>query len=135
MQTSSPKGENGADHDERAGADRATQPYGNNGEAIHSCTPPSNGGWTAQKNVIHIWPRHSYMLIGFPNTDGSFTCSLHIPFEGPFSFDSIRSERELLGLSVSPSLPQRNSPNNLRHSPNESWPLTSVPDNAAGANT
>ena len=23
----------------------------------------------------------------------------------------------------------------LRHSPNESWPLTSVPDNAAGANT
>ena len=85
MQTSSPKGENGADQGYK-----------------ELCTPPSNEGWTAQKNVIHIWPRHSYMLIGFPNTDGSFTCSLHIPFEGPFSFDSIRSERELLGLSVSP---------------------------------
>ena len=62
------------------------------------CTPPSSEGWAAEKNVIHIWPRRSYMLIGFPNTDGSFTCSLHIPFEGPVSFDSIRSERELLGL-------------------------------------
>jgi kynurenine 3-monooxygenase len=60
--------------------------------------PPSTEGWAAEKNVIHIWPRRSYMLIGFPNTDGSFTCSLHIPFEGPLSFASIRSERDLLGL-------------------------------------
>jgi len=39
MQTSSPKGENGADQGYK-----------------ELCTPPSNEGWTAQKNVIHIWP-------------------------------------------------------------------------------
>lgn len=55
----------------------------------------AGGGWTEEKNVIHIWPRGSYMLIGFPNLDGSFTCSLHLPFEGPLSFDSIRDERAL----------------------------------------
>jgi kynurenine 3-monooxygenase len=62
------------------------------------CAPPSDAGWAAEKNVIHIWPRGSYMLIGFPNTDGSFTCSLHIPFEGPLSFASLRTEADLLGL-------------------------------------
>lgn len=61
--------------------------------------PPDAGGtWTAEKNVIHIWPRGNYMLIGFPNLDGSFTCSLHIPFEGPLSFASIKTEEDLLGF-------------------------------------
>ncbi len=60
--------------------------------------PPSNEGWKANKNVIHIWPRGSYMLIGFPNVDQSFTCSLHLPFEGPLSFSSIRTEQDLLRL-------------------------------------
>jgi kynurenine 3-monooxygenase len=61
--------------------------------------PLSNDdGWTSQKNVIHLWPRGSYMLIGFPNIDESFTCSLHIPFEGPLSFASIKTEADLLRL-------------------------------------
>lgn len=60
--------------------------------------PAGAGGWTADKNAIHIWPRGNYMLIGFPNVDGSFTCSLHIPFEGPLSFASLRSEGDLLAL-------------------------------------
>lgn len=57
-----------------------------------------NDGWAAEKNVIHIWPRGHYMLIGFPNIDGSFTCSLHIPFEGPLSFASLRTAEALLKL-------------------------------------
>ena len=60
--------------------------------------PASNEGWTAEKNALHIWPRGGYMLIGFPNTDGSFTCSLHIPFEGPLSFEAIRTQSDLFGL-------------------------------------
>lgn len=60
--------------------------------------PVSTGGWTAEKNVLHIWPRGSYMLIGFPNIDGSFTCSLHIPFEGPLSFEAIKTQADLLKL-------------------------------------
>ena len=58
--------------------------------------PASAEGWTGEKNVLHLWPRGGYMLIGFPNIDGSFTCSLHIPFEGDHSFESIKTERDLL---------------------------------------
>lgn len=60
--------------------------------------PPSVKKWTAEKTVIHIWPRGNYMLIGFPNLDGSFTCSLHLPFEGPLSFESIKTADDLLRL-------------------------------------
>lgn len=28
---------------------------------------------------LHIWPRHSFMLIALPNLDGSFTCTLFAP--------------------------------------------------------
>ena len=31
-------------------------------------------------NHLHIWPRHSFMLIALPNRDGSFTCTLFAPF-------------------------------------------------------
>jgi kynurenine 3-monooxygenase len=57
-----------------------------------------NDGWTSEKNAIHLWPRGNYMLIGFPNIDDSFTCSLHIPFAGPLSFASITTEEALLRL-------------------------------------
>lgn len=57
-----------------------------------------NKKWTLEKNVIHMWPRGNYMLLGFPNLDGSFTCSLHLPFEGPLSFESIRTEDDLRAL-------------------------------------
>lgn len=57
--------------------------------------PPGHKNWTSEKNVIHIWPRGNYMLLGFPNLDGSFTCSLHLPFEGPRSFESIKTEEDL----------------------------------------
>jgi kynurenine 3-monooxygenase len=58
--------------------------------------PEADGKWTLEKNAIHIWPRGNYMLIGFPNLDGSFTCSLHIPLEGPLSFASIKTKDALL---------------------------------------
>lgn len=58
----------------------------------------SDGGWTSEKNVLHIWPRGDYMLIGFPNNDGSFTCALHLPFEGDPSFESLKTEADLLGF-------------------------------------
>jgi kynurenine 3-monooxygenase len=34
------------------------------------------------ENSFHIWPRGEYMLIALPNLDGSFTCTLFMPFEG-----------------------------------------------------
>ncbi|KAG0151685.1 hypothetical protein CROQUDRAFT_36384 [Cronartium quercuum f. sp. fusiforme G11] len=33
---------------------------------------------------LHIWPRHSFMLIALPNQDKSFTCTLFGPFKGVF---------------------------------------------------
>jgi len=57
-----------------------------------------NASWACEKNALHIWPRSNYMLIGFPNTDGSFTCSLHIPFEGEISYEAIKTEQDLLTL-------------------------------------
>lgn len=47
------------------------------------------GGWRLDETAIHIWPRGRFMLIGFANLDGSFTLSLHLPFEGDPSFASL----------------------------------------------
>lgn len=54
-----------------------------------------NGTWLIEKNALHIWPRHNYMMIALPNIDGSFTCTLFFPFEGEPSFASIRTEEEI----------------------------------------
>jgi kynurenine 3-monooxygenase len=45
---------------------------------------PANADGTHKldKNSFHIWPRGEYMLIALPNLDGSFTCTLFMPFEG-----------------------------------------------------
>ena len=31
-----------------------------------------------EKNALHIWPRHKFMMIALPNFDGSFTCTLFL---------------------------------------------------------
>jgi kynurenine 3-monooxygenase len=43
---------------------------------------PANpdGSHKLDKNSFHIWPRGEYMLIALPNLDGSFTCTLFMPF-------------------------------------------------------
>ena len=58
---------------------------------------PAGAGSTFQleKNALHIWPRESFMLIALPNPDGSFTCTLFFPFDGPLSFHSLKSENEI----------------------------------------
>lgn len=39
----------------------------------------STGGWFAMEpNALHIWPRHQFMMIALPNSDGSFTCTLFL---------------------------------------------------------
>lgn len=49
-----------------------------------------------EKNALHIWPRESFMMIALPNMDGSFTCTLFFPFEGPLSFRTVKSDDEVL---------------------------------------
>jgi kynurenine 3-monooxygenase len=44
--------------------------------------PANPDGSHKLENSFHIWPRGEYMLIALPNLDGSFTCTLFMPFEG-----------------------------------------------------
>lgn len=48
--------------------------------------PDIDGGFRMEKNALHIWPRGKFMLIALPNADGSFTCTLFMPYEGENSF-------------------------------------------------
>lgn len=40
--------------------------------------PAADGGFLLEKNALHIWPRHQFMMIALPNFDGSFTCTLFL---------------------------------------------------------
>jgi kynurenine 3-monooxygenase len=61
-------------------------------------TIPAGPGSTfrLEKHALHIWPRGSFMMIALPNQDGSFTCTLFWPFEGPNSFAALRTEDAIL---------------------------------------
>ncbi|WP_340075633.1 NAD(P)/FAD-dependent oxidoreductase [Leptobacterium sp. I13] len=52
----------------------------------------SDGSHKLDKNSLHIWPRGRFMLIALPNLDGSFTCTLFMPFEGEGSFEALQTE-------------------------------------------
>jgi kynurenine 3-monooxygenase len=51
-----------------------------------------------EKHALHIWPRGTFMMIALPNLDGSFTCTLFWPFEGPSSFAALRSAADVLAF-------------------------------------
>lgn len=55
----------------------------------------SDGSHKLDKYSFHIWPRGEYMLIALPNLDGSFTCTLFMPFEGENSFDSLKERKDV----------------------------------------
>ncbi|HTK85548.1 MAG TPA: NAD(P)/FAD-dependent oxidoreductase [Patescibacteria group bacterium] len=58
--------------------------------------PPDGKGAHRMKNgVFHIWPRGDYMLIGIPNIDGSFTCTLFLRRQGEYGFDSLKTAADL----------------------------------------
>ena len=56
--------------------------------------PGQNGSHQIEREALHIWPRGKHMLIGLPNPDGSFTCTLFFPMEGPTSFDALQTPEE-----------------------------------------
>lgn len=60
-----------------------------------SIPPGPNGEWLLEKNALHIWPRGKYMMIALPNTDGTFTCTMFMPFEGEVAFDKLNTEADV----------------------------------------
>ena len=59
---------------------------------------PANADGTHKidKNSLHIWPRGNFMLMALPNLDGTFTCTLFMPFEGENSFEQVKDEAGLV---------------------------------------
>jgi len=56
----------------------------------------AEGSWQIEKNALHIWPRHNYMLIALPNLDGSFTVTLFLPFDGSPGFNQLTNEETIV---------------------------------------
>ncbi|MBM78600.1 MAG: kynurenine 3-monooxygenase [Crocinitomicaceae bacterium] len=59
---------------------------------------PANpdGSYKIEKNALHIWPRGRFMLIALPNEDGSFTCTLFMPYEGDkHAFNELTSDEKI----------------------------------------
>jgi kynurenine 3-monooxygenase len=54
------------------------------------------GSFPMEKHALHIWPRSTFMMIALPNLDGSFTCTLFWPHEGPSSFAALQTDADLL---------------------------------------
>lgn len=52
----------------------------------------TDGSYKMKADTLHIWPRGRFMLIALPNADGSFTCTLFMPFDGhTYCFNNLNS--------------------------------------------
>ncbi len=58
-------------------------------------TIPAEQGKLMDAHALHIWPRGNFMMIALPNADGSFTCTLFLPFEGPVAFEHLQSDADV----------------------------------------
>lgn len=73
-----------------------TQQYIEHGYKELTIPPTPDGGHRMDPKALHIWPRGNFMLIALPNADGSFTCTLFLPFEGDVSFEHLTSDDSVL---------------------------------------
>ncbi len=72
-----------------------SQQYLEHGYKELTIPPGPNGEHLLDNIALHIWPRHSFMLIALPNLDGSFTCTLFLPFEGENAFEHLNTEEDV----------------------------------------
>ncbi|RDZ26851.1 FAD-dependent monooxygenase [Lysobacter silvisoli] len=74
--------------------------------------PLADGRSAIELEALHVWPRSHGLFVSHPNRDGSHTLTLFLPFEGPDSFATTRSEDEVRALfakyfpDLVPLLPQ-----------------------------
>jgi kynurenine 3-monooxygenase len=58
--------------------------------------------WRLDPNALHLWPRGQFMMIAQPNHDGSFSCTLFMPFLREHSptgaFDMLNTEDDVLSF-------------------------------------
>jgi kynurenine 3-monooxygenase len=59
----------------------------------------ADGSYKLTKNSLHIWPRGRFMLIALPNEDGSFTCTLFMPFDHhDFAFNKLKNKEQVVNF-------------------------------------
>jgi kynurenine 3-monooxygenase len=75
-----------------------SQDYIEHGYKELTIPPGPHGTFQIDKHALHIWPRGTYMLIALPNLNGSFTCTLFLPFTGDYSFDSLSSPESVVAF-------------------------------------
>ena len=73
-----------------------TQKYIPHGYKEILMRPNEDGDYRIAENGLHIWPRGQFMFMALPNPGGSFTCTLFAPFEGPESFENIKTDEDVL---------------------------------------
>ncbi len=59
---------------------------------------PANpdGTYKLEKETLHIWPRGRFMMIALPNFDGSYTCTLFMPFDDhEYCFNNLTSKEKV----------------------------------------
>lgn len=57
------------------------------------CDADGQPAFALDPNHLHIWPRHSFMLIALPNKDKTFTCTLFAPIS---VLDELRTPEDIL---------------------------------------
>ncbi len=66
-----------------------SQSYLNHGYKELEIPANLDGSHRMRNDCLHIWPRGEFMMIALPNLDGSFTCTLFIPFEGKNALENL----------------------------------------------
>lgn len=51
--------------------------------------PDEQGQFKMESDALHIWPRGEFMLMGLPNPDGTFTCTVFAPFDGATGLENL----------------------------------------------
>jgi kynurenine 3-monooxygenase len=71
------------------------QDYLSHGYKELAIAPGPGGAFRMEKHALHIWPRHSFMMIALPNFDGSYTCTLFWPYDGANSFAALKTDDDI----------------------------------------
>jgi kynurenine 3-monooxygenase len=82
----------------RAGGQRCTEEQLDYGYKELTIAGTPDGTHRMERHALHIWPRGSFMLIALPNLDGSFTCTLFIPWKGENSFETLTTSESVRGF-------------------------------------
>ena len=67
--------------------------------------PGPDGTFLIDKNALHVWPRHQFMMIALPNFDGSFTCTLFLDKKQMASLETGKAVRDFFNREFPDAVP------------------------------